>query len=111
MRCSTMSNKTKEAEDQAAALRKLFNEVQAEAEQFVPEEDDEKELPIEQNRDVDILNLPPRKEVHSENKNRARIKVSNASFRLITVIIIFLLLLGGAYYLWGENLLEFINRI
>lgn len=107
-----MSEETKEYNDQADELRKLFNEVQEESEPSIPEEDikkDNHEKKVE--RDVDILNLPPRGEVHSINKKRTRLKVSGASLRFIFVIITLLVLVGGAYYLWGQELIEVITNI
>ncbi|SDQ53756.1 hypothetical protein SAMN05216232_2027 [Virgibacillus subterraneus] len=108
-----MSKETKEYTDQANELRKLFNEVQEESEQSVPVDDgeDEGSETEQEERDVDILNLPPRKEVHSTNNKRTRVKLSGASLRLVIVVVIFLAFLGGAYYLWGQELMEVITNI
>lgn len=108
-----MSNETKENDDQAEELRKLFNEVQEESEQSIPEEEIEEESHEvdEEGRDVDILELPPRREVHRITNKRTRVKISRASLRLIFVVITFLVLVGGAYYIWGQELTEVIINI
>ncbi|MFB4166352.1 hypothetical protein [Virgibacillus sp. JSM 102003] len=111
-----MSEETKERSDQADELRKLFNEVQEESVQPAQLDKGETgsseiEQHVEHVREVDILNLPPRSEVHSASNKRTRVKLSGASLRLIIVVFIFLALLGGAYYLWGQELMEVIKNI
>ncbi|WP_099158390.1 hypothetical protein [Virgibacillus ndiopensis] len=106
-----MSNKTKELEDQASELRKLVNEVQQEELVESTETNDfteENEIKTEETREVDILNLPPRKEVHSKNNTRAHVKMSKPFMRLVLVIVIILAVLFGLYYVWGEELLNVI---
>lgn len=56
-------------------------------------------------RGVDVLNLPPRKEVHGQ-KQRAKIKISSSLIRLVLVIMILVVILGGGYYIWGEELIH-----
>ncbi|MBP1949536.1 hypothetical protein [Virgibacillus litoralis] len=108
-----MSKETKEYTDQADELRKLFNEVQEESVQSVPVVDgvNEDSETDQKERDVDILNLPPRKEVHSTNNKRTRVRLSGASLRLVIVVIIILVFLGGAYYFWGQELMDVITSI
>lgn len=110
-----MSEKTKEHNDQADELRKLFNEVQEESVQSAPvnkvESENEGSEIEHHERGVDILNLPPRSQVHSTSNKRTRVKLSRASQRLIIVVVIFLAFLGGAFYLWGQELMEVIINI
>lgn len=105
-----MSKETIKHDDQEMELRKLLDEVQqSETDIPSPENNENKEVP-EEKRDVDILDLPPRKEVHSHNKKRTRFKISSALVRLFTVIIILVLLLAGTFYLWGEGLRNIITN-
>ncbi|MFC4557414.1 hypothetical protein ACFO3D_04225 [Virgibacillus kekensis] len=107
-----MREETKNHEDQAEELRKLFNEVESQGEDNRPLiEDTEIKEEGKQDRDVDILNLPPRKEVHGGKNTGTRFKVSRASLRLVTVIVILFLVIAGAYYLWGPELSEIINGL
>ncbi len=110
-----MNEKTKEHNDQADELRKLFNEVQEESLQSAPinksEDENEGSETKQHERGVDILDLPPRSQVHSTNNKRTRLKLSNASQRLIVVVLIFLAFLGGAFYLWGQELMKAIINI
>ena len=75
--------------DQANELRNLFREI----EESIPDH-----YPVREKEEIDVLNLPPRKEVHSQNK-RFKFKVSKASIRLTLLILIFL---GGVLY-FGQN--------
>ncbi|WP_156520665.1 hypothetical protein [Oceanobacillus sp. Castelsardo] len=86
-----MNVKTKE--DQASELRSLLDGM--ENEKKWKKEDPQKAI-------IDVLNLPPRKEFHT-NKSRARFKIDNHLIRLIIVVIIAALLIG-AYYFIGENI-------
>ncbi|QKY71617.1 hypothetical protein Len3610_06020 [Lentibacillus sp. CBA3610] len=108
-----MENKTRESNDQASELRQLLDEVENSNEQELQEEDgpQKSETETDTETNVDILNLPPRKEVHSKYNKRTKLKISRASKRLISVIIILLLLFGTMFYLWGEELLEIIGNM
>lgn len=61
------------------------------------------------NRQIDILNLPPRNEVHKQKK-RTKISVSAALARFLFVILIFLVLIIGSYYLWGDELIFLLKK-
>lgn len=108
-----MENKTRESKDQASELRKILDEVENSSNQKTNAESGQKEpnkeIPDEPN--IDILNLPPRKDVHSKRKKRTKLKVGSASKRLISVFIILILLFGTAFYLWGEEFLEMIGNM
>lgn len=47
---------------------------------------------------VDILNLPPRQEVHQNDSKKVSYKLSRPLFRLISVLLLILLLVGVAFY-------------
>ncbi|ASN05486.1 hypothetical protein [Virgibacillus necropolis] len=115
-----MSDKNTERDDQANELRKLFNEVQGQGKET-------SELPKQENTDdhnsvftfenssteidesvrkIDILNLPPRREVHGSNKKRARMKISRPFARFSVVILIIFAIIVSAYYVWGNELIK-----
>src|SRR5699024_2925939 len=99
-----MSKKTNQ---QAASLEELFNEIQQDSDQ----EQTEKQLPEKQLMPkIDVLNLPPRKEVHGGNNNRMIFKVGKPLGRLLLVCVLLLIIGVGSYLLWGENLEVFINN-
>lgn len=95
-------------EDQAAELRKLVDQIQDE--KLPAEETDlNKQADMEQtdkteDREIDVLNLPPRKEVHSKNNKFAHIKISGPLVRLLVVLLLILAVLTGLYFVWGEEL-------
>ncbi|MFC3038952.1 hypothetical protein ACFOGI_01630 [Virgibacillus xinjiangensis] len=66
---------------------------------------DGKDLTEPDEREMDILDLPPRKEVHGGSKSRIRLKVSLPLFRLIVVILLILGLSAGLYWAGNEGLL------
>lgn len=96
-----MSTQSKNREDdQANELRTLFDEVEnAEHREIEDSFDFENESSI---RKVDILNLPPRKEIHTNNK-RAKLKLSKPFLRLVFISLLVMVILIGVLYLWdGE---------
>lgn len=106
-----MESKLNESNDQAAELRKLLDEVEHKEDKqstgpkkaILPDED------FKYNLDVDVLNLPPRKEIHTLQK-RTQVKISPSFMRFLTVIIILSGVLLGAYYLWGNELINLIKK-
>ena len=95
---------------QAAQLQQLFSELQHNE---IAQRSDQDELYIEpkQLRKIDVLNLPPRTEVHSKNNNRTHLKLGRPFMRLLIVVFIFIIVIIGAYYLWGEELITIINNL
>ncbi|SFD50911.1 hypothetical protein SAMN05216238_10213 [Lentibacillus persicus] len=114
-----MENKTKEADDQASELRKLLDEVENGQEVTNLEEtthqrkEAEADTEKKSNRDlnIDILNLPPRKEVHGSTKTHTRLKMSNPSKRFITVAVLLVVLFVVMFYFWGEELLDVVENM
>lgn len=98
-------NKQSNHNQQATNLQELFNEVQQG--EIRQSELNEKQQPLQK---VDILNLPPRKEVHGNAKKRTNLKVSKPFIRLFFVIIILLIIGFGTYYFWGNDLITIINN-
>ncbi|AIF45444.1 hypothetical protein [Virgibacillus sp. SK37] len=83
-----------QSKDQATELRKLVT-------------DDENSIGVaeEENAEdsettkIDLLNLPPRKQVHTSKKS-TRVKISKALIRFIIVFLALTFLVLIAYYLW-----------
>ncbi|WP_430785500.1 hypothetical protein VBD025_11320 [Virgibacillus flavescens] len=108
-----MSDKHTKQDDQAAELRKLFNEVQGNSmNDLEDEEKQEAETENELNetfetaRKIDTLDLPPRKEVHSQRKKRTRLKMSKPLLRFSAFILILILVIFAVFYVWGDELLQ-----
>ncbi|WP_404452875.1 hypothetical protein LG329_01780 [Virgibacillus necropolis] len=111
-----MSDKDTVREDQANELRKLFNEVQGNETSILPVENTDEKIEdddyvsenasISGTRNIDILNLPPRREVHGNKKKRTQIKVSRPFVRLSVVIIAIIAIILAIYYVWGEELIQ-----
>ncbi|MCJ0930978.1 hypothetical protein MST22_07425 [Virgibacillus halodenitrificans] len=83
-----------QSKDQATELRKLVT-------------DDEKSIDIaeegniedDETTKIDLLNLPPRKQVHTTKKS-TKVKFSSAFIRFIIVFLALTFLVLIAYYLW-----------
>ncbi|HLQ71504.1 MAG TPA: hypothetical protein VK142_06850 [Bacillota bacterium] len=90
-------------------LEKLLSEV-------VPKESsndgqaEEPEKEADTTQKIDVLNLPPRKEVHGGKAKRMKIKVTKPYFRLIIVVFLIIILFAGGFYLWGEDLVNLIQH-
>ena len=94
--------------DQANELRQLLNEVeQGEQTNKVDNEIIEETV---SRREIDILKLPPRKEIHTQNK-RAKLKVSKPFLRLLFISLFVIAILIGAFYLWEGELATFLNEL
>ena len=89
-----------EEQDQASELRKLINKVE------VPDTEKTREKK-ENEREIDILNLPPRKEIHHSKKSKTRIKLNSPVLRLIFVIVLMMVVIAGAIYLFVNDGLKF----
>ncbi|MFD1850514.1 hypothetical protein [Oceanobacillus bengalensis] len=106
-----MELKTENSNDQANDLRSLIEETIGEQQPLEPiQEDDEqhedsKKEEKEEKREFDILNLPPRKEVHTINRFTG-VKFSAPLIQFLTVIVIIGIILAGAYYYWGEEIMN-----
>ncbi|ASK63315.1 hypothetical protein CFK37_14700 [Virgibacillus phasianinus] len=114
-----MTEKNTAEEEQANDLHKLFNEIQGNENENNRSSDAEnngepkKTEPTDRinknsefTRDIDILNLPPRKEVHGNRKNHTRIKISKPFVRFSVVIILLILVFLVVYYFWQEELIQ-----
>lgn len=105
-----MSEKTNAYKDQAEQLKQIFDELQQNApdsEQLSNELDvDDRSIPK-----IDVLNLPPRKEIHRDNDVRTRLSISGPFVRFLSIIILIIIIVFGAYFLWGDELILIINGL
>ncbi|WP_026906581.1 hypothetical protein [Paucisalibacillus globulus] len=93
-----------DSNDQAKELRELLQEVNNHnVEEKKPGFDNEQNLIMNDEalnqeeydeKTMDVLNLPPRKEVHSQKKNRTHVKLSRPFIRLIIVVVLLLTVIG-----------------
>lgn len=65
---------------------------------------------IEEMPKIDVLNLPPRKEVHRQKKKKFSLKINRPSIRLFFVIIMAILVCLLVLYMWEEDLIDFIRN-
>lgn len=107
-----LSHETTKNKDQAEHLKQLFNEVQQGAGQEV-RETERSVLEAEKDQDlkIDILNLPPRKEVHSQHASRTRLKLNRPFLRFLTVIVIIFVIIMSASFIWAEELMNMIQNL
>ncbi|MBU5466290.1 hypothetical protein KQI49_05515 [Virgibacillus sp. MSJ-26] len=90
-------------EDQATELRKLISEVEAKDDVKNPTNEERKQEP---RRQIDILDLPPRKEIHSKKKSRVHFKLNRSVLRLIVVFLLVAAVIVGVIYLFENDLLQ-----
>lgn len=105
-----MSQQLSKQEDQAEELRKLLNEVESIKDPEMNKSIESEEVQLEQ-REVDILNLPPRKEVHGNKKQHTHIKISLPFRRFILIIFLLIIILIGVYYLFGGDIPQLMNNV
>lgn len=85
---------------QAAKLQQLFSEVterERELENVILED------VAEVDRQIDILNLPPRSEVHTASRNKVKVTFNWPFIRLFIIMIILIVIVVSAYYTIGIN--------
>ncbi|NBJ70466.1 MULTISPECIES: hypothetical protein [Clostridia] len=95
-------NKDNQLNDQATQLRQMVQGVSETETSIDEQERDDKELET----DTDILNLPPRKEVHRRKKQSTRLKIGHPLQRLLFIILLLVVIIVGAYFFIGEELLS-----
>ena len=94
-----MSNEEKE--DQTAKLQQLFLEVNNH------EIDEKKEKVTEEDLiEVDVLNLPPRSEVHSATNIRFHIDFKRPIWRFIAIIVLLVIIGCIVYFFFDEQIME-----
>lgn len=94
--------------NQAKQLEYLLNELQ-----MTSKEKEKSKKPFsgtERVRKVDILNLPPRKEIH-QKKGWIKPKFSRPLVRFLLVCTVLVLIFAGVYYYWGSDIFNIINQL
>lgn len=99
-----MTNENKET--QADKLQQLFAEVNQNDEQDDMQEVEEAPQVQDQatgvtEDDIDVLNLPPRSEVHLSSGRRVKLTLNRPLIRLLLIIGVVILILCGIYYVAG----------
>ncbi|TQS74438.1 hypothetical protein DX933_10835 [Ornithinibacillus gellani] len=97
--------------DQADELRKLLDEVQQSANDEKESEQIKEETEPTYSREIDILNLPPRREVHGNNNSKARMTFNRPLFRLIIVLLLVIGFTAGLFYFYGDEILNILNQM
>ncbi|MCZ0701838.1 hypothetical protein J2T56_000387 [Natronobacillus azotifigens] len=91
---------TEHQEDQAALLRKQMEGInQHEAEMNKDEDQGQRE---DTEIEMDVLNLPPRSEIHDEKRAKTRLKISIALVRLLVVLFLIIVGIVLTYHFWGD---------
>lgn len=102
---------TNNKEDQATQLKNLVEELNqqsaAKEEIDYPFDNNDTFRSENQNPVIDVLNLPPRKDVHLSNSKRASLKVSKPLVRFLLVCLIIAVILGSTFYFLSEDILTF----
>ncbi|WP_067725411.1 hypothetical protein [Oceanobacillus damuensis] len=101
-----MKMKSDNSNEQTDELRRIFDELERENEQ---KDTDHTAEPVDtrEKREVDILNLPPRKEIHANP--RMHIKMSRPFFRFLFVLLLLIIIVIGVYYFLGDELFSSIK--
>ncbi|RLL48180.1 hypothetical protein D8M04_02585 [Oceanobacillus piezotolerans] len=98
-----MNEKADKNMDQADELRDLIEEIEEIGNGNEQEDESSVKMEEEPSREIDILNLPPRKEVHT-NKAKAHLKLRTPFIRFLLVIVLLAAVIISAYYYWGEGM-------
>lgn len=92
-------------QDQADELRELFN-----TEENIVLKSEEEITERVSHREIDVLNLPPRKEVHGISK-RTKLKVSKPFWRFVLISLLVIVILVVALYLWDGEIATLLNQL
>ncbi|WP_017472218.1 hypothetical protein [Amphibacillus jilinensis] len=92
----------KSKEDQAYLLREQMNAIKNNEKSFATEEQED----VHDQEDIDVLNLPPRSEVHDEKSSRVKWKVSYALIRLFAILFIIIVVLILTFNYWGSYFIQ-----
>ena len=89
-------------DNQALKLQQLFSEVNN-------QELEEKETPKEEQDliEIDVLNLPPRSEVHHKASVSFQMDLRSPLWRFLFVILLVVLVIGVVYYFFGNQITVF----
>lgn len=99
-----LSTELEHKEDQANDSRLLYQDIEED------DESDKESFADQIINEIDVLNLPPRKEVHTTNK-RPKIKLSRPFLRFLFTMIIVIVGLGTAIYVWQDEITTLLHKL
>jgi len=107
-----MSENPIKESDQANELKKLLSDVTRQESSNDPTLAESETLnTLDETKKIDVLNLPPRKEIHGGKASRMKIKITKPYIRLIVVVSLIIILFASGFYMWGEELINMIKHI
>lgn len=93
-------------DNQALKLQQLFSEVNNQDIDKKEEKEKQKEQAL---IEIDVLNLPPRSEVHQKTSVRFQMDVRSPIWRFLIVILLVLGGIGVVYYFFGDQMIMFFS--
>ncbi|WP_047985333.1 hypothetical protein [Ornithinibacillus californiensis] len=101
-----MKDTKAEKKDQENELMNILKELNQHAkDEDLPEPVNVHVQELKENDDLTILNLPPRKDVHGQKKNRTHLKIRRPLLRLTVVTLLLVVLVVLMFF--GEELIKF----
>lgn len=61
--------------------------------------------------EMDVLNLPPRSEVHSQSKTRVSLSMKKPTSRFILVLLFLIVIMAVIYFFYEDEIMTFINEL
>src|SRR5690625_7523927 len=95
-----------EADDDLKTLLDEVSKVENKETDEEVEEPEEPEEPV-----IDILNLPPRTDVHKSNTKSIKLKFKSPIVRFITVLLIIAIIVFLAYYYLAYDIFIFLTNL
>src|SRR5690625_2005378 len=95
-----MPNETEK--NQADKLQQLFQEVNNQSIEETEGKEEQKQ--VEDYVEIDVLNLPPRNEVHTNPKSRFQLTWKRPFIRIFVVSILLIAILAAIYFFVGDQL-------
>src|SRR5699024_12441699 len=95
-----------EADDDLKTLLDEVSKVENKETNEKVEEPEEPEEPV-----IDILNLPPRTDVHKSNTKSIKLKFKSQIVRFITVLLIIAIIVYLEYYYLGDDIFIFLTNL
>lgn len=92
--------------NQKKALEELVKEVHEHQSTKQTQIDADEDHGADDQQAVDVLSLPPRKDIHQDRKRRATFKLRKPQRRLLIVILIIVGVIIGLYYVLGKDLIQ-----
>lgn len=105
-----------EENDQADELKRILSEIDQQEKNRLRNQvsnllEEEIDNPKATTQKIDILELPPRKEVHGKYNSVTRLRIEQPFLRFLIVVLVIIIIVLGAYIYWDEELLNLIKNI